>query len=334
MITDNISILMPFKNTAEFLPECLDSILNQTYHKWELLAVDDHSADQSNAILTRYAQQDDRITVFTNNGSGIIPALRTAFLASNGNLVTRMDSDDLMVKTKLEQMANALLNAGPGHVSLGQVRYFSKTGISDGYARYEKWINGLTAQGNNYSEIYKECVIPSPAWMVYRMDLEKAGGFEPNRYPEDYDLTFRFYKHQYRCLASDRVLHLWRDYPTRTSRTSEHYAQNYFLDIKVHYFISLDRDQTRPLVVWGAGTKGKTIARLLLQKEVAFYWLCDNPKKIAKKIYGCELLPFTFLETLEKPQSIISVANKDAQKAIRDYLKGLGLSKADSFFFC
>jgi hypothetical protein len=245
-----------------------------------------------------------------------------------------MDSDDLMVKTKLEEMANTLLNAGPGHVSLGQVRYFSKTGISDGYARYEKWINGLTAKGNNYSEIYKECVIPSPAWMVYRRDLEKAGGFDPNRYPEDYDLTFRFYKHHIKCLATDKVLHLWRDYPTRTSRTSEHYAQNYFLEIKVHYFISLDHDPSRPLVIWGAGTKGKTIARLLRQNKMAFYWLCDNPKKIGKEIYGCELLPFTFLETLGKPQSIISVANTEAQKAIRHYLKGLGLTPEDSFFFC
>ncbi len=334
MSLEKISILMPFKNTAEFLPNCIDSILDQSYHNWELLAVNDHSSDQSNAILSRYAQQDDRITVATNNGNGIIPALRRAFLASKGNLITRMDSDDLMLKTKLETMANSLRKSGPGHVAIGQVRYFSETGISDGYARYEKWINGLTAKGTNYSEIYKECVIPSPAWMVYRKDLEKAGGFEADRYPEDYDLTFRFYKHQIQCLASDQVLHMWRDYATRTSRTSEHYAQNYFLDIKVHYFLSLDYDLARPLAIWGAGTKGKTIAQLLLQKNVEFYWLCDNPKKIGKKIYGCELLPFTFLESLDKPQSIISVANAAAQKTIRDYLRGLGLNRADSFFFC
>ncbi len=334
MSFDKISILMPFKNTAEFLPECLDSILDQTYLNWELLAVNDHSSDQSSSILTRYAQQDSRITVKENEGSGIIRALRTAFSASKGTLITRMDSDDIMIKSKLEKMAASLIQSGPGHIALGQVKYFSQTGISDGYARYEKWINRLTARGNNYTEIYKECVIPSPAWMIYREDLVNAGAFEPERYPEDYDLTFRFYKNQLHCLACNEVLHMWRDYPSRTSRTSEHYAQNYFLDIKVHYFLGLDLDLNRPLALWGAGTKGKTIAQLLLRKNVEFYWLCDNPKKIGKNIYGCELLPFTFLERLQKPQSIISVANSEAQQEIRDYLNGLGLSPTDSFFFC
>jgi len=165
MSVDKISILMPFKNTAEFLPECLDSILAQTYPHWELLAVDDCSADQSRSVLARYARNDARITVLGNEGSGIIRALRTAFSASHGALITRMDSDDIMIETKLEKMAASLFQAGPRHIALGQVRYFSQTGISNGYARYEKWINGLTAKGNNYSEIYKECVIPSPSWM-------------------------------------------------------------------------------------------------------------------------------------------------------------------------
>ncbi|MGB5237366.1 MAG: glycosyltransferase family 2 protein [Flavobacteriaceae bacterium] len=334
MSLDKISILMPFKNTAEFLPECLDSVLEQNYINWELLAVDDHSSDQSRAILTSYAKEDERVTVVDNDGSGIIPALRTAYAISNGNLITRMDSDDLMAKTKLERMANRLVMARPGHVALGQVKYFSSTGISDGYARYEKWINDLTANGNNYNEIYKECVIPSPCWMVYRQDLDAVGAFTPNRYPEDYDLTFRFYQYRLRCIPCSQVLHMWRDYPTRTSRTSKHYAQNYFLDIKVHYFLKLDRNLHRPLVIWGAGAKGKTIAQLLLKNNVEFHWLCDNPKKIGKKIYGCELLPFTFMETLKNPQSIISVANTEAQKDIRHYLKGLGLDSADFFFFC
>lgn len=329
-----ISVLMPFKNTADFLPECLDTILDQTSRNWELLAVDDHSSDQSRSILERYALRDNRIKVYSNEGDGIIPALRTAFEHSNGSLITRMDSDDLMDKNKLEHMSRDLVKAGPGHVALGQVRYFSASGISDGYARYEKWINELTATGDNYSEIYKECVIPSPAWMVFRADLKAVGAFEPNRYPEDYDLTFRFYQKKLRCLPNAHVLHHWRDYPHRTSRTSEHYAQNSFLDIKVHYFLSLDHDPARPLALWGAGTKGKTIAQLLLKKGMEFHWLCDNPKKIGKKIYGCELLPYTNLKSLNRPQSIVSVANADAQVTIRAYLRRIGLNSRDCFFFC
>ncbi|NAY91054.1 glycosyltransferase [Muricauda sp. JGD-17] len=335
MQRSKVSILIPFKNTAHFLPECLDSIIGQSHKNWEVLAVDDHSNDHSLQVLERYVNQDDRIHVFKNQGNGIIPALRTAYVQSRGVLITRMDSDDIMEKERLDIMVNSLEKNGPGHVTVGQVHYFSNRGISNGYERYETWLNQLTASGNNYDEIYKECVIPSPCWMVFRDDLEKCGAFRPDRYPEDYDLTFRFYEQGLRVIPCDKVLHLWRDYDTRTSRTHEHYAQNYFLDLKLHYFMKLDYDASRPLVVWGAGFKGKNIAKGLLSQRKEFTWLCDNPQKIGKKIYGKELVHFNALKALERPQSIITVANEEAQKEIRNYFETLEQhSLEDYFFFC
>ncbi len=326
---------MPFKNTEEYLEECFRSLQAQSYDDWELLAVDDHSTDRSRDIIRQFCEQDSRILLFTNTQNGIIPALRMAYAESSGALITRMDSDDVMTPDKLITLVDQLNRSGPGHVAQGQVKYFSDAGISDGYARYERWINKLISNGSNFSEIYKECVIASPCWMVFRSDLDNCGAFQSNAYPEDYDLTFRFYKHGLKCIPCNKVLHFWRDYPTRTSRTSEHYAQNYFLDIKISYFLELDKAQYRPLAVWGAGTKGKTIAKYLINREIPFYWLCDNPKKIGKKIYGMELQPFRILASLKSPQSIVTVANETDQKEIRQYLQKLNLSdNTDCFFFC
>ncbi len=330
-----LSLLMPFKDTALFLPECLDSISGQDYDAWELIAVDDHSTDQSRSILQGWAERDPRIRVVPNRGTGIIPALRTALEESRGLLISRMDSDDRMAPGRLQAMTSQLLQKGRGHIALGLVRYFSHGGISDGYARYERWLNDLTRVGSNFTEIYKECVIPSPCWMVYREDLERCGSFRPNRYPEDYDLCFRFYEAGMKCLPSSQILHHWRDYDHRTSRTSEHYAQNYFLDIKLHYFLKLDRNPSRPLVIWGAGSKGKTIAKYLKGKGHPFRWLCDNPKKIGKKIYGVRMEHYSVLNSLPKAQSIISVANQVAQLEIRDFLHERGaVPMEDYFFFC
>lgn len=330
-----VSIIIPFKNTAHFLSECLDSIVDQTYENWEVLAVNDHSTDTSFELLTSYSKKDDRIKVLQNKGNGIIPALQTAYAESSGNFITRMDSDDIMKPSRLEKMVKYLVEHGKGHVAVGQVKYFSNRGISNGYARYEKWLNGLTARGANYDEIYKECVIPSPCWMVHKDDFERSGAFHPNRYPEDYDLTFRFYEHSLEIIPCSEILHLWRDYDTRTSRTHEHYAQNYFLDIKLHYFLKLNHESTRPLVVWGAGFKGKSIAKGLQKKGIDFVWLCDNPNKIGKKIYKKELAHFNALQDLKNPQSIITVANAKAQKEIREYFDKLGQKPMlDYFFFC
>ena len=330
-----ISILTPFKNTGEFLPECLDSIVAQTYTNWELLIVDDNSIDNSFEIVSTYQKKDNRIKLLSNPGQGIIEALKHAYSKSSGELITRMDSDDIMHENKLEILYKNLADKGRGHIAIGLVKYFSDEGISEGYAKYETWINNLTRKGTSYSEIYKECVIPSPCWMVYREDLDKCLAFITNLYPEDYDLTFRMYANDFKCIPCDRIIHYWRDYSTRTSRTHIHYAQNYFLDIKIKYFLELEYDQKRPLVIWGAGFKGKTIAKSLIDSDVPFYWICDNPNKLGKKIYGQKMYHFDYLKELNNPQSIITVANIEAQNQIRTYFKSLKKeSMKDYFFFC
>lgn len=330
-----ISILIPFKNTAHFLSECLNSILEQSYQNWEVIAINDHSSDTSKKLVASYALKDSRIKVLDNNGSGIISALQTAYYNAKGEYITRMDSDDIMKPNRLKHMSDSLFKKGKGHIAVGQVRYFSERGISDGYSRYEKWLNTLTSKGTNYAEIYKECVIPSPCWLVHREDFDACHAFKPDRYPEDYDLTFRFYEKGLKVIPCNEILHLWRDYDTRTSRTHVHYAQNYFLDIKLHYFLKLDFNNKRPLVIWGAGFKGKKIAKGLLEKKIVFIWLCDNPKKIDKEIYGKRLYHFSKLEQLKKPQCIVTVANEDAQAEITKYLHSLyQIPKIDYFFFC
>jgi glycosyltransferase involved in cell wall biosynthesis len=330
-----ISILIPFKNTEDYLAECLDSILLQTYTNWELLIVDDHSTDSSCNLVKSYTDEDSRIIILKNEGKGIIDALKTAFKTSKGDYITRMDSDDIMAPEKLEVLFNNLQAKGRHYVSTGLVRYFSEQGISDGYRKYETWLNQLTIDGTNYSDIYKECVIPSPCWMIHRDDLLAIDAFNPTRYPEDYDLTFRFYKQNYTVIPCNKILHHWRDYGTRASRTDANYAENSFIDIKLHYFLEIDYNSLRPLVVWGAGQKGKTIAKKLIAKHIPFIWICDNPKKIGKHIYDQELKPFRYLEQLNQPQSIISVANANEQESIKGYLKAQNCHPMqDYFFFC
>lgn len=330
-----VSILTPFKNTSQYLPECIESIQKQTYVNWELLIIDDDSTDNSFEVVSNYAKNDSRIKLLKNSGTGIIDALRMAFKRSKGEYITRMDSDDIMTPNKLEVLVKNLQTHGKQHLAVGLVKYFSSVGISDGYARYEVWLNQLTKKAANYSEIYKECVIPSPCWMLHRDDLIACNAFNPDDYPEDYDLTFRFYKHGFKCIPCDKVLHKWRDYSTRTSRTHEHYAQNYFLDIKIKYFLELDYDSSRPLAIWGAGFKGKSIAKHLVDYNIPFVWICDNPKKIGKHIYNQEMMNFNHLEELNNPQSIITVANEQAQEEIKNYFKTQNMqSMIDYFFFC
>lgn len=326
---------MPVKNTAFFLSDCLHSILQQTEKDWELIAINDHSTDDSLGILQAFAKKDHRIKVFTNKGNGIIDALRLAYQYSQGQWVTRMDSDDLMLPEKLAILKSQLIQYGKGHLATGQVEYFSEVDLGDGYQKYQDWLNRLTKVGTNFQDIYKECVIPSPCWMIHRTDLETCQAFLPNRYPEDYDLCFRFYENGLIVIPNNQVLHQWRDYPNRTSRTDKNYADNRFLALKVHYFLKLELDKKRPLVVWGAGKKGKLIARLLIENKVNFHWVCNNERKIGKDIYGQRLQSFNAVQKMKQPQLIISVAGELPQREILQYLYQQSFKVGvDYYFFC
>jgi len=330
-----VSIVIPFKNTELFINECLTSIIKQTYTNWEAIFVNDNSTDNSFQIVERFSKKDERVNLLNNFGNGIIEALKTGFDYSSGAYITRMDSDDLMTPIRLETMLTNLEKYGKKHLAVGQVKYFRADGLSDGFSRYEQWLNSLTVNGKNYSEIYKECVIPSPCWMLHREDFEACGGFNSDIYPEDYDLAFRFYKAGYTCIPCDKVLLHWRDYSTRTSRTHKHYAENSFLDLKATYFLELNYDATRPLAIWGAGHKGKTLAKILLKQHIPFFWICDNPKKIGKHIYDQELYNFDYLAELKNPQSIVTVANTKAQLEITQYFETQNMqAMLDYFFFC
>ncbi|MEM7104490.1 MAG: glycosyltransferase family 2 protein [Bacteroidota bacterium] len=330
-----ISILMPVKNAGPFLKECLDSILAQTETNWELIAINDHSTDDSNQILKHYSNKDFRIKVFENKGRGIIHALRLAYAKCEGNLITRMDADDLMPAKKLATLKNMLIDQGIGYLATGKVRYFSSTEVGGGYQRYESWLNQLMDAGDPFREIYKECVIPSPCWMIWRKDFERCGAFQPETYPEDYDLCFRFYAAGLKVTSSEDILHLWRDSQNRASRILPEYADNRFLSLKINWFLKLEVNEDIPIVVWGAGSKGKWIANYLINENIPFLWVTNNQKKIGVNINGIILKDFEALKTMSGFNAIVAVANMDDQKEILFFLEKNFLNQsARVFFFC
>ena len=266
-VTELISIIMPIKNAAPFLEECIESIISQKYSNWELIAVNDNSTDDTPEILKRFSTLDSRIKVINNRKNGIIEALKTGYNISKGAFITRMDADDLMPKIKLEKLQKLLIESGKGFVATGLVKYFSEKPLGSGYIKYEQWLNELSSKGLNYSEIYKECPIPSPCWMMWKDDFELCGGFNSETYPEDYDLAFRMYQNKIQPKCSNEILHLWRDSENRASRTNNNYKDNHFIPLKVKHFKDIDYNPNNQLYLWGAGKKGKKIAQALLKTQ-------------------------------------------------------------------
>jgi len=297
---------MPVKNAGPYLKPCLDSILAQTHTDWELVAINDGSSDGSEQVLRQYAEKHKNITVAGSEGVGIISALRMAYSLCSGELIHRMDADDLMPAQKLEWMSNA---AEKGAVVTGKVSYFcDEREVGEGFVKYTDWLNNLMEGGDFWRDVYRECPVPSSAWMTYRQDFERIGGFNSDLMPEDYDLAFRMLKYKLRVVRLNQVIHHWRDSETRVSRNEEQYFPIAYLPLKVHYFLELHRDDSKPLVLWGAGKKGKLVAKELLKRKVSFTWITNNEKKMGRDIYGV-LIQSEDGQVFENAQTLISLSS-------------------------
>ena len=93
-MTDLISIVVHVYNVAEYLHECIDSIINQTYKNIEIILVDDGSTDNSGEICDEYAKKDNRIIVVHQENKGPNSARKKGIIIAKGNYIGFVDGDD------------------------------------------------------------------------------------------------------------------------------------------------------------------------------------------------------------------------------------------------
>lgn len=108
-----ISIIIPVYNCQDFLKECLESILRQTYQNFEIICIDDKSSDHSPQILQEYAARDTRIKFIqteTNCGSG--PARNRGIAEAKGDYILFCDADDMYHPSTLHRLRSSLIHTG------------------------------------------------------------------------------------------------------------------------------------------------------------------------------------------------------------------------------
>ena len=103
-----VSIIIPVYNTAKYLPECIKSVLNQTYSNIEVLLIDDGSTDGSSEICDEYAKQDERIKCFHLENGGVSRARNIGLKEAGGEYICFLDSDDYYAESYVGSMRNLI----------------------------------------------------------------------------------------------------------------------------------------------------------------------------------------------------------------------------------
>lgn len=280
-----VSIIMPVKNAGNWVSDTLESVLNQTYEQWELIAIDDHSTDESFKIIENFASIDSRIQILRNKSFGIIPALQFGLSMAKGKFITRMDADDIMTVDRLNLLVKAIESSAPKTIITGRVEYFPKP-ITEGYLKYQNWLNERNDRMDHYDHIYRECIVASPNWLARTQEMREEGNWDELSYPEDYDMVFKWLKKGFIIKGINHTTLLWREHPARTSRNSAIYDQESFFNLKLSWFKELNPHLNRKIALFGAGQKGKIVAKFFTEHNIPFSWYDQHFKRYNNALYG------------------------------------------------
>ena len=123
-----ITIIMPTYNVVDYLDQCLESVVNQTFRDFEVLAIDDGSTDGSGAALDAWATRDDRIQVIHKANEGVSPARNLGLDLARGTYVCFVDPDDWLELNALELMYAEAIRTDADYIECDLWRYNNKSG--------------------------------------------------------------------------------------------------------------------------------------------------------------------------------------------------------------
>ncbi len=163
-----ISVIVPVYNVEEYLEECLDSIQHQTYTDIEVILVNDGSRDGSKEICERYCQQDSRFRLINQENQGQSAARNHGVTASRGELITFVDSDDV-ISTKYLEVLNEYMNED---IDIVECEYRVTRSVFEQLKEVENI--QIEFEGNSEEAVIKSCnygLSYSPVCKLYRRHL-------------------------------------------------------------------------------------------------------------------------------------------------------------------
>lgn len=255
-----VSVIMPMFNAVEFVAETIRSIQNQTYPNWELIIIDDYSADASRALAKKIAKQDNRISVFRNGKHrGVSGAANLALAKAKGQFVARMDADDLSSPDRLAKQVR-FLQKHKQVVAVGSQCYLidkhgQKTGTKTFPLDFESVKNMM----------FYSIPLQQPSLMVNRNLLPSNFVWYRENYQtaEEVELLFKFFKYGEVVNLPDYLL----SYRIHGNNISlRHPKSTFFLTFK-----------TRWLAVWHFGYKPTVKGIFITIAQAAVVFILPEP---------------------------------------------------------
>ena len=225
-----ISLIMSVYNGEDYLPEAIESVVNQTFADWELIVINDCSTDSTAEILRDFARRDARVKVHTNEVNLRLPSsLNKALELAQGTYIGRMDADDICLPDRLQKQY-AFMEAHPD-VALSSCRFMTlKKGV----------IASGGCGGRNDAEAIKALLlVTNPVLhpgIIARAEVIRGLKYDPNfTCTEDMELWTRFVMEGHKIEVLPDYLMLYRLHDKQITQTTLEKQHREVLAIQKRY---------------------------------------------------------------------------------------------------
>lgn len=312
-----VSIITPTFNHEEFIGECIESVINQTYRNWEMIVVNDGSTDKTSEIVAGYARKDPRIKLIDQENVGIFRLSETynkALSLSSGKYIAILEGDDYWIKEKLEIQVEQL-EKQQGVLCWGQAYSISsdkKTcyGLNPSLEGEEvKHYNNTPAGVIMNIFLFRNC-IPALTILINKEALISIGGFrQPFGLPLVDLPTLCWLAFSGSFIFIPKPLGTWRIYATQVTKTYpakmmegfRQLALGNYEKIKGMSFIRTDITKNRIKKYYNRQL-------IMSYSRSGRYKLIRREFKSARKDYLKSICGFGFYEPVWKVRSFVGFA--------------------------
>ena len=324
-----VSIIMPFVNEGDLLREAVYSIVAQTYSNFELLLIDNHADTSTVSIAKEFASTDLRLHIIHENTRGISHALNTGIRATKGELIARMDADDIAHPERImKQVEQLIRNPDTGVVSC-RTTLFPENENNKGFREFISWQNSLLNADAHRLARFIESPLAHPSVLIRKNLFDTYGLYSTGQLPEDYELWLRLMDHGVKFEKLPQVLLHWRDRPQRLSREHSNYHETAFTQVRSHYLARfLSKFSDKKIVVCGSSKNIHSKIKVLEQEGILIHGVTDvNEHSGNRRLF----IPIYELSPLHNYFIINLIARRDLRQPIHDLLQSKGFIEGNDF---
>ncbi len=314
-----ISVILPFFNAEKTLERSVNSIINQTFGNFELIAVNNNSSDNSEFIIKNIAEKNSRIKIFNESKQGVVFASIKGLQNSRAKLIARADADDVWHPNKLNLQYTFLKNRKEIDVVSCRIRYIGNL-KNKGMIAYVKETNNYLTHNDITINRFSELQVINPTILFRKQIAEQFGFYKNGDFPEDYEMFLRWAENGVKFHKLSDILLDWYDSEKRLTRTDDRYSFDAFYKIKSDYlfrYLKKNNPFFPEIVVWGAGKLSRKRLNYLqnLGIKVKFFIDVDKNKIDNKNIISYKNIP--------EPRNFFIVSfvnNQGMREKIKDFL--------------